>query len=78
MRIGGGRLAALGAAGWLGLAAAPSFALMAVVTASEGGQPDVICSAMQHGSPLGGMAVMYLLMSLFHLSPWLRLLRSRS
>ncbi len=30
--------------------------------------------AMQGSSPMSGMTVMYLLMSAFHVSPWLRLL----
>jgi hypothetical protein len=59
---------------WLGLAAAPTFALMALWTALAGGTPDVFCMAMQNPSPLGGMTAMYLLMSAFHLTPWLRLL----
>jgi hypothetical protein len=59
---------------WLGLAAAPTFALMALGTALAGGTPDVLCMAMQHASPLSGMTVMYLLMSAFHLTPWLRLI----
>ncbi|HMJ44385.1 MAG TPA: hypothetical protein VK522_19125 [Pseudolabrys sp.] len=63
-----------GAARWLGLAAAPTFALMALWTSLAGGTPDVLCMAMQHASPSGGMTVMYLLMSAFHLAPWLRLI----
>lgn len=60
-----------GVAGWLHLAAAPTFAAMALATAVSGG--DVLCSAMG-ASPLAGMVPMYLLMSLFHAAPWLRLI----
>jgi hypothetical protein len=60
-------------AGWLGLAAAPSFAGMALATSLlERGLPDILCVAGQGASPLGGMPLMYLMMSLFHLPPWLR------
>ena len=66
---------ALGAAGWLGLAAAPTFAIMALLTAvSGGGSP--LCS-MASASPLTGMVPMYLLMSAFHSAPWLKLISSR-
>ena len=59
---------------WLHLAAAPTFAIMALVTAALGsGTSDMLCSAMHHTSPLGGMVPMYLLMSAFHLPPWLKL-----
>ena len=61
----------------LSFAAAPTFAIMALLTAIHGGgMPDMLCSAAQHGSPLTGMVPMYLLMSAFHLAPWLRLLAS--
>ena len=67
------------AAGWLRLAAAPTFAIMALLTGVlGGGPPDVLCSAAQNASPLSGMGPMYLLMSAFHLAPWLRLMPHRS
>jgi hypothetical protein len=69
-----GDAAAPGIADWLGLAAAPTFAIMALLTAILGGAPaDTLCSA-GHASPLGGMVPMYLLMSAFHLTPWLKLI----
>jgi hypothetical protein len=67
----------LGAADWLCLAAAPTFAIMAVLTAAVGvGAPDLLCSAA-HATPLGGMAQMYVLMSAFHAAPWLKLVSNR-
>lgn len=66
----------VGVAGGLGFAAAPTFALMAGISA-VGSQGMTICSAASPFEPLNEMAVMYLLMSLFHLSPWLKLLSSR-
>ena len=67
-----------GAATWLSLAAAPTFAVMGLLSAvHSGGMPDMICSMSGGGSPLSGMATMYLLMSAFHLGPWLRLLSRR-
>ena len=65
---------ALGAANWLSLAAAPTFAIMALLTSALGGTPDILCSAMQGASPLSGMVPMYALMSAFHLAPWLKLI----
>jgi hypothetical protein len=66
---------ALGVADWLGLAAAPTFAIMALLTALPGGGPPaMICSGMQDGSPLSGMVMMYMLMSAFHSAPWLKLI----
>jgi hypothetical protein len=70
--------AALRTADWLHLAAAPTFAIMALLTCVlGGGQPDIFCLAMQDASPLGGMVPMYLLMSAFHLAPWLKLMSGR-
>jgi hypothetical protein len=68
---------ALGAAGWLGLAAAPTFAIMALLTGVGGGPPDMLCSAAHEASLLSGMVPMYLLMSAFHSAPWLKLISSR-
>ena len=61
----------------LSLAAAPTFAIMALLTHAFGGMPDMLCSAAQDASPLSGMVPMYLLMSAFHLSPWLTLISGR-
>ncbi len=62
----------------LSLAAAPTFATMALLAGiHDGSMPGMLCLAAQHASPLTGMVPMYLLMSAFHLSPWLRLLSSR-
>jgi hypothetical protein len=57
---------------WLAFAAAPTFALMAAL--STAGAPAMdMCSSMSAGLPVDSMVWMYLLMSLFHVSPWLRL-----
>lgn len=72
-----GRAAASRLARWLGLAASPTFAIMAALTAVLGGGPaDMLCSA-GHGLSLGGMVPMYLLMSAFHSAAWLRLISGR-
>jgi hypothetical protein len=60
----------------LHLAAAPTFAIMALLTAVDGGANDALCSAMHEASPLTGMVAMYVLMSLFHSQPWLKLISS--
>lgn len=64
-------------AGWLGLAATPTFAVMALLTGLSGTDADMICSAMHGTSPLGGMVPMYVLMSAFHSTPWLKLIFRR-
>ena len=72
----GGNMAAFGVADWLSLAAAPTFAIMALLTGVfGGGSMDLLCTA-QDASPLSGMVPMYVLMSAFHLAPWLRLITS--
>lgn len=73
----GGGDAASGAAGWLGLAAAPTFAAMALWTCLFGGQPHMLNMGMPAASPLNGMALMYALMSAFHAAPWLNLIARR-
>ncbi len=70
--------AAPGLASWLGLAGAPTFALMALWSAFFSSQPDMLCTATQASAPMSAMTVMYLLMSAFHSSPWLKLIASRS
>ncbi len=62
--------AALRLANGLYLAAAPTFAIMALLTAVLGGASP-LCGV---ASPLNGMVPMYLLMSAFHLPPWLKLI----
>jgi hypothetical protein len=68
-------IAARKAANWLYLAAAPTFATMALLTGILG-SADALCSTAST-PPLGGMVSMYLLMSAFHLAPWLKLIASR-
>jgi hypothetical protein len=61
-----GNNGALGAADWLALAAAPTFAIMALAVAVS-----------SEGSPLSGMVVMYVLMAAFETVAWLRLISRR-
>lgn len=58
---------------WLGLAASPTFAAMAVLTAVATTPAMAFCSGGS-GFALGGMVPMYLLMSVFHAAPWFRLM----
>lgn len=68
--------AALGAADGLALAASPTVAIMALLNAGLGGGPaEMLCSAA-HVSSLSGMVTRYLLMSAFHVAPWLKLIRA--
>ncbi|WP_430691571.1 hypothetical protein [Mesorhizobium vachelliae] len=66
-------LSGFGLADWLCLAAAPTFAAMALLTAAYGGH-DMTCMSGPEATVLTGMAPMYLLMAAFHLAPWLRLM----
>ena len=66
----------IAAADWLSLAAAPTFGLMALVTALDG-RDDMLCTSAAEAWPLSGMTLMYLMMSVFHCAPWLRRISSR-
>jgi hypothetical protein len=80
MRTGEAGLATLTrrAADTVCLAAAPTFAVMALLSCLPGGNPyEPVCSVMRHAAPMTGMTWMYLLMSAFHLPPWLKLLTVR-
>jgi hypothetical protein len=60
--------------GLLSLAAAPTFAVMALATAlQEAGMLAMLCSPVHGASLLTGMVPMGLAMSAFHSGPWLRL-----
>ena len=72
-----GNAAALGTGGWLRLAAAPTFAVMAILGCWSGGGADMMCPAAHGVSPLSGMVPMYVLMSAFHSMPWLKLISRR-
>jgi hypothetical protein len=64
------------AADWIGLAMSPTFAVMAWIAATD--VPRIaLCSSSSNRLPIDSMACMYLLMSLFHVSPWLRLASDR-
>jgi hypothetical protein len=68
-------IATLSAADWICLAAAPTFAVMALLTGVFGGGPQhMLCSA---ASPMSGMVWMYALMGAFHTAPWLRVISRR-
>ena len=73
----GGRETRRNGADVLALAASPVFAVMALLTgALGGGAAEALCSAAPP-SPLSGMAAMYVLMSAFHATPWLRIIGAR-
>jgi hypothetical protein len=57
------------------LAATPTFALMALLACS-GSPMDGMCRSGPL-PPLSGMVPMYLLMSIFHSAPWVKLLLAR-
>jgi hypothetical protein len=47
-----------------------------LTSALDVGSPDLLCSTMRLAPALDGMVVMYLLMTVFHLPPWLKLIFS--
>jgi hypothetical protein len=72
-----------GASGLLCLAATPVFAAMAWATRGGEmhdmpgmGMPGMDMPGMA-SSPLSGMALMYLLMAVFHAAPWLNVIANR-
>jgi hypothetical protein len=70
-------LTASAAAKWLRFAAAPTFAIAALLTiVLDNGPPTTFCAKAGSLWP-GGMAPMYFLMATFHLVPWLRLISWR-
>lgn len=72
------RLGTVRASDWLCLAAAPTFAIMALVTGIHGGNmPAMLCPPPGNELPLSGMCLMYVLMSAFHMGPWLKLISRR-
>jgi hypothetical protein len=78
IRHDSGAAPALGASDFLSLAAAPTFALMALLAGVLGGHPPkMLCSAAPDASLLGGMVPMYVLMSAFHSAAWLKLISRR-
>jgi hypothetical protein len=62
----------------LRLAAAPVFAIMALVTQIHRDGAPGMCASTQEAWPLSGMVSMYLLMSIFHSPPWLGLISDRN
>ncbi|WP_200940387.1 hypothetical protein [Caulobacter sp. Root343] len=56
---------------WLSLAAAPTFAILALWTLVFGDRDAAMICSGGRGGPISGMAVMYLLMAAFHLPCWL-------
>ena len=66
------RSAGAKAATWLAFAASPTFAVMASLSAGGTGEAAAMLCGAAHGAPLGGMPLMYLLMSAFHAGPWLK------
>lgn len=61
---------------WLCLAATPIFAVMAVLTTVFEG-PNMFDMGHDRIATFGGMTVMYILMSVFHATPWLNLLANK-
>lgn len=71
-----GRRVSISVTALLSLAATPTFAFMAGLTAVQGmpGMPDMPAMG---GDLWTGMPMMYGLMALFHATPWLKLIEQR-
>jgi hypothetical protein len=66
------------ATAWLGMAATPVFAAMALLSAThDDGPAAMLCAAAGADWALDGMVPMYALMSLFHCAPWVKLIARR-
>jgi len=64
-------------AAWLGILATPTFAALAVLTyVDKGSAMHTMCGV--DAPPMAGMDAMYLLMSVFHSAPWLKLVAKRT
>jgi hypothetical protein len=57
----------------MSLAAAPICAVMVLVSATHHGAESAMCSNMSTLPYPGSMGMMYALMGLFHIGPWLTL-----
>src|SRR5260370_620195 len=78
IRHEGGNAAALGAVDWLSLAAAPTFAIMALLTSVlGGGARNLFCAAGHNAPPWRGIPPLYVLMSAFLWAPGLKLISCR-
>jgi hypothetical protein len=62
---------------WIGLAGAPIFAVLAVLTTIPDGDAVGVLCGVAPASFLGGMNVMYALMAGLHIGPWIKLFASR-
>jgi hypothetical protein len=60
----------------LAVAASPSFALMALGSRFQNADPAATLCSVAGVAPLGGMAAIYALMSLFHAPPRLRMIEA--
>ena len=56
----GGTTASLGATDWLSLAAAPTFAIMTLLTSHGGGPGDILCSTAHDASPMTWLKMTWL------------------
>ncbi len=69
-----GEAAGVPAARLLSLSAAPTFLVMALWSAFTGATADAMCMSGNSLLSPGGMTIMYTLMGVFHMPPWLALL----